>query len=358
MKSTLTLLGILFISGVSSAQISLTSSDFQSSPGAEYYSSANTNVDFTSTGANYTWDFSNLNEVSQDTINYNSLTQASLFIQAAYGIFAPPAYQANYFQENTDFTLSNIPSTVLPINIDRVDNFIKVENTQIAKVGYGISVQGQAIPFPSDTIERLYKLPLNYGDVDSSRAYTSFDLNPIYDAQLRQYIQHYSEVDGYGNISTPYGSFPCLRIHHRIVELDSVYISLNGAAGAWYELPLPTKHIYEWWTNNEDIAILRIETTENFGIQTVSKTEYKDNISVGTEEASPFTEFYIYPNPTRDGLFFSHQVRHLTLRNTAGQIVLTKDFTTYLNVSKLPTGAYLLEVEIDGETKQERLLIQ
>lgn len=358
MQKFLTLLGLLLVSGVSTAQITLTASDFQSSSGTEFYSVTNSNVDFSSTGANYNWDFSNLNEINQDTLTYNSVSQASFLVQAVFGLFGSSDYQANYFTENQAFALANIPPTLMPITIDQVDEYIKVDNNAITKVGYSVSIQGQGIPFASDTIERLYKLPLTYGDIDSSRAYTSFDLNPIYDAQLKQYVQHYSEVDGYGSITTPYGTFNCLRVHHIIEELDSVYVSISGGAGTWYELPLPTKHVYEWWTNNEDIPLLRIETNESFGIQTITSTQYKDNISVGIQSFETAVNLEISPNPSSTEVNFSQQIDHLNMYTATGALVLSKENVSMINVSSFPKGVYLLEITLKGKKKQERLVIQ
>lgn len=358
MKSSALLIAFLGIVSPLIAQISLTQADFISSGGMEFYSNSTSAVDYTSTGANYTWDFSNLSITNQDTTSFYNITSAPILVQASYGFFASSEYQADYYTPNQDFALADIPANLIPITIDRVDEFIKVENNQITKVGYSVNVQGQGLPFNSDTIERLYKLPLNYGDIDSSRAYTSFDLNPLYDAQLRQYIQHNYIVDGYGSVTTPYGTFNSLRIHHQIEELDSIYIALSGGVGTWYALPLPKKHIYEWWTNNENTPILKIETTESFGIQTVSKTQFKDDIGLGTANEQLLSNLKVYPNPAQSMLQFSQEVDEVILINSLGRMVLNRSKITVMDVSELPQGVYTLTIKLDGKTKLNRVVIQ
>lgn len=349
---------VCFISSGLTAQITLNATDFQSTNGEQYYSTSDVTVDFSSTGANYNWDFSNLNEVSQDTNVYSNVSQASILVQASYGLFAPSTYQASYFTANSDFALGNIPPTLLPVAIDEVHEFVKVSSTEITKVGYSVSIQGQGLPFKSDTIERLYKLPVQYGDVDSCRAYTAANMNPIFDAQLKQYLQHYSEVDGYGSVTTPYGTFNCLRIHHTIYETDSIYMSTTAGGGNWFQLPMPTKHVYEWWTNGEGIPILTIETNETFGMQVVTKTEYKDNISVGTEDIENTETLVLAPNPSTGKVALNYVVDQLAVYNTQGDLIESYTDVDQVDLGHLPKGVYLLKLENNSFIKSARLILQ
>src|SRR5690606_32965204 len=112
------------------------------------------------------------------------------------------------------------------------------------------SINGTGLPIKSDTIETRYKFLLNFGDVHYSRGYTKLDMNPIYDAVWLQYRQRNTEVDGWGSVTTPYGTFDVLRVKHTITERDSLRFEIFGNQ-TWIPIPVPQSNIYEWITNGE-----------------------------------------------------------------------------------------------------------
>jgi hypothetical protein len=55
-------------------------------------------IDYSSTGANWTWDFSTLIAESQDLREFTSMSNAPfIVVDLVYGPFAPSSYQASYF---------------------------------------------------------------------------------------------------------------------------------------------------------------------------------------------------------------------------------------------------------------------
>ena len=357
MKISIVFFSALF-STLTFSQITLNSGDFQSSQGTQLYGSeTNLGIDFQSTGPNYTWDFSDLSPSSLDTFQFKSISGAPFLIQAVYGGI-PVEYGANYYLESMAFALNNVPSNILPISVENVNEFIKVTGNEVSKVGYSAELSGTALPFISDSIEKLYQFPLNYNDIDSSRAYTAIDLNPIYDAQLRQYVQRRTEADGWGNITTPYGSFNCLRLHHTINEIDSVYVTLPGLPGNWIEVPVGTRHEYEWWTNNEGIPLLKIATLETLGIETVSRVEYKDDHATASVIENPKEEVFIYPNPTNTTINFSHPVHNCELKDINGKVIFKAKNCSTINVEALSRGIYLLNYDLNDIKESQKIIIQ
>ncbi len=290
----------LLTSGLSSAQITLNNSDFADGGDTVRMSSAtDPAIDFISTGSNHTWDFSGLVTESQILKNYTTIGSTSGLMQLLFGVFAPSNYQATNLLASDALPLAQI-GTILPVTISEVNSVSKNSADSITSIGISMVVDGTEVPFKSDTIETRYKFPANYGDVYSSRGYSEVDINPIYDAIWLQYRQRSSNIDGWGTITTPFGTFDALRMRHIIQEQDSIYI---GQFGQWVALPIPVSTIYEWWTTGELEPILRITTTNLGGTETVSDIEYRDFYDpqfAGTNELT--AELNVYPNPAHNEL--------------------------------------------------------
>ena len=194
------------------------------------------------------------------------MDNASAIPSFTFGAFADEAHQATNFTETVDIPLDQA-GDFLPISIDAINQFSKNSSDAINSVGLSISISGTEIPVASDTIETRYNLPLNYGDTHSSRGYTYLNLNPIYDAIWIQYRTRDTEVDGWGSITTPYGTFEALRLKHEIVE-NRLYLH-RPFWRACVVSNLPVYHLrteYEWIAQKKrKDPILRIITSQIAG---------------------------------------------------------------------------------------------
>ena len=219
---------------IASSQITLNVADF--SDGGDTVRMSNSTdltIDFVTTGPNQNWDYSNLTADSQTLLDYQETSSMSFLAQVIFGTFAASDYQATNYISSTALPLDQIGG-FLPVNITDVFQFSKNSADSITSIGMALSIDGNEVPFKSDTIETRYKLPLNYNDSYSSRGYTNLDMNPFYNGIWIQYKQRSSVVDGWGNIVTPYGSFDALRIDHFITETDSLFVDFVG--GFWEAL--------------------------------------------------------------------------------------------------------------------------
>ena len=333
------------------SQITITESDFSDAGDTALVSlAADLTIDYASTGTNFTWDFSNLTHLSQEVKEYNQVSSASMLVGMVFGTFASPAYQATNFAASTSIPLDQI-GTFLPVNISDVSLFSKNSAASINSVGYGVTVDGFEVPFKSDTIETRYELPLNYGDTYSSRGYSNLDMNPVYNAIWRQYRQRSSVVDGWGTITTPYGTFDALRIDHTITEVDSIYIDAI-VSGFWLELPIPPSHDYEWWTSGEKEPILKITVSTILGADVVTSIEYRDiDRYVGLEEVS--MNLKVYPNPTTDVLTVEGDFvdAKYSIVDSKGSVLKTGILSTSsstIQVADLPVGGYQFVLSVQG----------
>ena len=247
----------------------------------------------------------------------------------------------------------------LPISIDAINQFSRNTTNGITSVGLSIGISGTEIPVTSDTIETRYAFPMNYEDSYTSNGYSYLDLNPIYNAIWIQYRTRITEVDGYGSITTPYGTFDVLRIRHEIIESDSVFIDLFEGA-EWYELPVPVRYEYVWITKNEKEPILKVVTRlEASGEEAVISVNYKDNfldLNAGIEETQ--NSIQIGPNPVINSLVvqgisgsFDYQVIGMY-----GEVLQkgTKHNHNAIDLNNINPGTHLIVIDtIFGRTVQK-----
>lgn len=342
----LLVLFLLSLTGVAFGQITLTDQHF-SGANESFVISTTTDpsIDYSTTGANTTWNFSSLVATGQKGYSTNPMSSAALYSQLIFGSFAPLAYKATYFASTTDLPLAQL-TTALPVSIQDISLFTKKTATAITSVGYELLINGQGIAVKSDTIEKRYALPLNFGDTYNSRGYTALDMNPIYNAQWRQHRSRSSVVDGYGTITTPFGSFSALRIKHEITENDSIYLAIGGTTGFWLPLPIPVAYEYEWRAVEEKEPILLIKTSSTLGTETVTAIEYRDQF-LGLGIAENNAEVSVGPNPANDQLHVASAalIEQWSLMNSDGRVVHAANHADNLlaiDLSQLATGEYHL----------------
>lgn len=340
------------------AQITLTEASFPSSGDSVRISQSNTQgLDFVSTGANFNWDYSNLVATSQVLNQYNPIGFASILIFATYGPIAQSSYQGSYFNTTQDLPLDQL-SQFLPVALSDLNQYTKSTNDSITSIGYSISVNGQGVPFKSDTIETRYKLPLNFNDQHYSRGYSNIDLNPIIDVIFRQYRQRFTTVDGWGTLTTPKGTFQVLRVKHDIDEIDSVYQTFFGP-GAWFGAPPITRTEYEWFGLNNTEWLLKVVVTNN----TISSIAYQEDY-LGLDAGLESSAFQVnaYPNPVSDFVYFDSDspLKGVQLCNAQGKVVLQLADTDLLigkmDLSAFSPGVYLMKIANNQSTKLIKLV--
>lgn len=353
MKLLLFLCSISFLANTY-AQITLNVADFSDAVDTVRVSIAapDPTIDYSSTGPNYNWDFSNLTAQDQQLLQYNDPGGATFLVQVQFGSFAPTPYRASNYIENNDIPLDQI-GTFLPVNITAVYGYSKNTADSITSLGYSMEIDGFEVPIRSDTIETRYKFPLNYNDTYESRGYTYLDMNPIYNGIWIQHRHRTSVVDGWGSITTPYGNFNALRIKHTIQESDSVYMDLLGTP-QWFGLPIPETNIYEWITNGEKEPILRITTSTVFGNEAVTDITYRDNylgLDASLNELNVNVNYY--PNPATDELIVEIDENDCkySLYSQDGRLELSGDLgaNKTINVSQLASGSYILHLELGNK---------
>ena len=346
----------------SQAQITITSSDFITGPDTAFISIVGnlTSLNFSSTGPNHVWDYTNVVVDSQRIDTFFNVQNAGLIYQFVYNNPFNPDYEASYYKKED---AGVVPTAGLPVAIENPISFNKVSNTQFSRVGLGIELSGVAVPITADTIDVVYEFPLNYSDSWTGTSYLFFDLNPAMDAMFKRHQTRISTVDGFGTLNTLYGSFEVLRVKSQLIYQDSIFFDLTGTGGSWIGIPSAPEFEYTWLAKDNKIPVFYIKTSIGFTGEEVSKAEFRDNIDYTTVNNLTNKSVNIYPNPAHDFLTISSEIgqKNIQLFNINGQKVLdiiNDQSQTNIAVQNLPKGVYHLLIIQNQNTFSQKVIIE
>lgn len=363
MKKTL-LLFVLLTAGLSSySQITITNADLPLADDTVMVSVSTqyTTVDFTSTGANHVWDYSGLYADSQkiDTF-YAAPSPFSTYGLVFNNALTNADYAANYYNTLSGNAIPAVPGGV--ITIENPVFFTKNSTASSSIVGLGLEVNGVKVPAQADTIDVVYQYPMNYMDSWDTSSYIYLDINPVYDAIFKRHQYRSSEVDGWGEITTPFGTFDALRVKSTVTYVDSIYADPFGFGGSWNALGTPEDVEYTWWTNNNKIPVLKIVAQGG----TASTIEYRDQevvIGASLEEDNAI-EFGLYPNPASDVVTITSNEDSNSLievMDISGKVIYSDVIVSTnhaIDVSVWEKGVYLVRVTNDNKVNTESLVIK
>lgn len=182
-----------------------------------------------------------------------------------------------------------------------------------------------------------------------------------------------STVDAWGTITTPLGTFDCLR-----VRVDETEISLDYDNGVVVATDTTTEINYLFYTENggyfAEISSLDNETNPNF--TTASDITFRmQNVTVGIEEnsnlkLSTFDLAQNFPNPFNPSTQISYSLSkpnfvNLTVFNEIGQEVKVLkngfqnagNFNLNFDASKLSSGTYFYKIKVGNQSKTKKMLL-
>ena len=254
----------LLLSGVSLAQPTIESIHMPVSGDTIRYTQAtlSNNYDFSTTGANSTWDFSsNLEDIRQDLYEYKDIKNVSWTYAALLGF--------NLYGLKMFDTIG-----IAPLEFHDVYDFFENEPTQFTAVARAFTYQGIPVAAKYTDPDVVYQFPLEFGDVDSDEFRVALTIPSF--AAFTQYGTRTNEVDGWGTVITPYGSDSCVRVKTTYTQTDSLLLD---------NLPFPinltsTTVSYKWLSVSERIPVLEVSGSlinENFAPTTI---RYRDTFDV------------------------------------------------------------------------------
>ena len=352
---------------LSSAQISITASSMPVSGDTIRYSNATLASvgDYTSTGANYTWNFSTLVPTSQAIRAFKPGTATPYFI-----LFGFTAY-GELVQDTVP--IPTIPITGVPsIKITDVYNFYSKSSTKFITEGLGVKINGIPVPslFDSGKEDVLYKIPLNYTDRDSTIFKFSTPTTTAIPFQYSKEGYRITEADGYGSITTPQGTYNCLRVITTQYSMDTIRgtITLPVVGPTPFKFGFPNyQRSYQWLTTTEHIPVLEISGTYNNNTFVANQAKYRQTIVsfVGlVENEKNNLNISVFPNPSSSILNIKLPTNtnklNATIINAQGQLIKCLDIngSQTIDVSFLPAGIYFIDLKNEKGTQKLKILIQ
>ncbi len=303
---------------------------------------------FKQTGANFTWDFSTLTAKSQKMESYVSVSSTPAIFQL---VFMYPLV-STIARERPDAQIGTIAIT------DGY-NFYKNTSSSFKEVGFGATIQGAPVPVQYQNADVIYTFPMNYGNIDSCDAAWHVSIPSL--GYISEKKHRVNEVDGWGTVKTPYGTFNCLRLKSTVYQVDSFhYDSIPFSFPA-----IPSQYTeYIWLAKNTGFPILKATA------RTMSTSvEYIDSIKtfaginpVNMSEAG----VELFPNPATKVL--NIKVSGATERDAIVRIfsingrmlsekIIDSKGKTVLDVSRFEKGVYFVSVILQDRIINKRFII-
>lgn len=311
------------------SQITVNQNDFPSAGDTLRYSVAS-NVFLLqpgNSGANQTWNFNQLTSASQYLEEFKPMNQAELFYQFA---FTASQYPASYFKPESN-------AIALPpqagITVSEQMNFYRKSSNYFMQTGIGAKLNGFPVPIPYEAPDKIYQFPLTYQRRDT----VPFQFNigiPGLGYYGKNAIRK-SHVDGHGTLTTPFGTFNCLRIKSIIDARDSIYLDTLGFG---FGLNLPTEIHYTWIAQGEKYPLMdmTVNVIPVVNLEQVTRVVYRDKfiLVASLDEAQNSNDrLILFPNPAKEELTINGQnFDHIVLINSSGQLV-NQFFTSNATIS-------------------------
>lgn len=248
-KTTLLSIFTLFLLSTVYAQ-TYDISDFVSVNDTVYLTQAQIGMnDYSTTGTNYTWDFSTLTGSSQEEFTYHNPVNVGFnFIQWPY------LYDANNTNiakaQNESLTIGAYSITdVLEFYLKGTNSFSqKASSYTIILNDINVSIKNE---FDSPDVQ--YVFPLSYGDTNTSTSSYTTDIPTLF-YEEKETVRT-NTVDGTGTITTPYNTFTNVLRHESVTVVTDTIAILNTGTPT----TVTTSREYTWFAPGEKYPVLTVK---------------------------------------------------------------------------------------------------
>ena len=301
-------------------------------------------LNHTLAGPNFLWDFSTLQPNLQRSLNY----------------LAPTALPFNFL--STVSFLNPSPDS-LPVIGSIPTNF--TDYFKNGSSGYrrnGLSfdygpLTSFSIPVIFSSSDYLFRFPLNYNDLDTSDASYAINFPPL--PYIGQTLHRESNVDDWGPLITPYGTFNTLRVVSYVSTVDT--IALDSLTG--FSIPRPIEVQYKWMANGMKIPVLEIDAQLIANNEIISNVIYQDSLRIAlpqvgiNEVIQSVSELRVYPNPASQTCFVNYHSSNIApvsimlldivgreIKNFGTESTLPGKHIKVLDLNGIAVGTYLIKV--------------
>ncbi len=239
----------------------------------------------------------------------------------------------------------------LPVEISDGYSYFRKDETGYYNTGTSFIISGFPLATPNDSVERIYKFPMYYGDtVATSLAY--FISLPT----LGAYGQHgtrTSVIDGSGVLTTPYGTYDVLRVRAVINTTDTLYVDQLGFGQT---IVRPEQIDYAWLSPEVAGPVLKMSVVNG---AVISAQLLGDSVISGITEIR-VGEFKVYPNPATSNISIKTDIPalSLTIFDSLGKVILLHKMPgNFVDIHELNPGIYFLKLQFSNQTTDIRKLI-
>ncbi|TND07183.1 MAG: hypothetical protein FD123_3328 [Bacteroidetes bacterium] len=341
------------------AQITITDADMPAANDTVRLSYALTvgSVDYHLTGPAYLWDFSSLVPSAQQLVNYETPTAFPFNFTATFGVY-------------------NISPDSLPV-IGTVPSdfydYYKVSSSSYRQVGQSFMFNFSfAIPVIYNNADYVYRFPMNPGNVDSCDYDYGFSIPGF--GYFGQDGHRHNEVDGWGTLVTPFGSFQTLRVKSILNITDTVSLDTTGNQG--FAIQRPTLTEYKWLALGGKAPILQIDVQDILSNEVVTGVYYQDSIrdsvfQISVPEYLVVSSAEVFPNPASDFAVLRYDLKQASdvsfrLYDLGGRLIdeikaSTQFAGTHIQripLEKLESGMYILQLKAGDHVLSRRICKQ
>lgn len=329
---TFTFLAIFIFAFSLNAQISLNSDDIIGSGkvielATDYTPDASVTPGLA--GANQTWDFSGLSVDDLEKL----LTMNPDW--TPYSFFFPNANLVMYSPE------------------DSVYMYLQNSTTALSMLGmYGTFLDSIEMPVIYTPPLILAEFPVQYQNHKDSDASFSFfmpisGVPGVDSAKFKMDVMTTTDIDAWGTITIPLGSFEALRFYTVEESTDSIWFKMGGF-WTFYMEEKDISNTYSWWSNDNATGYILVEFDYFAANDSVGEVTFLNSSpaqSIANRQTSSLIS--IYPNPSDNYINFDYEGEsdaQLELFNNVGKLLLSKEITareiTKISMEKYPSGIY------------------
>jgi hypothetical protein len=302
-------------------------------------------------GADVTWDFSALPPVGIEiTDAYYPLDSTPELFGLFFGNPLLAGQNLSTFALELAVLDFELP---LPLEVEEAYQFYRSDEEGYFITGNAAEVEGLPLISAYDTLDRVLRFPLSFGDMDTNSFYFFTDVPSI--GAVGQSGLRSTNADAWGELILPGASYSCLRVRTELDVTDTIYIAFTET-GTQIERP---QQINYTWISPEVGGIV----AEAIVIQDalVSFRFLTNETALNSTEITD-ADFKIYPNPSSTTLeitvpsAFEGQFRILDLtgRQVKGGRLASSNS---VDIATLPEGIYLVSAYSAKTILTKRLVV-
>lgn len=299
-------------------------------------------INYLETGEGINWDFSSLIPLTQKVDTFVSFSSTPWVYQLIFFGSANLAQPLLQFDQLPGFQVT--------------DSYNFYKNTSSSFVQAGNAATLNEIPLPNkfSDPDKIFQFPLNFGNADSSYSTYNFAVPGI--GYLGGWKNRVNHADGWGTLTTPYGTFNVLRVKSEVMQYDSIYIDSLG-----FGIPTTREYTeYKWLGENFGLPLCTV--TDDGLLSTITYIDSVRNILSGVSEIDIAKKIRIFPNPCEDKIsiqsVFPIEMNHgIEVLNMEGKVVQSFKFQNASNTKKslhlnfnqgAQSGIYFLKFVVEG----------